>query len=64
DVVIEERDPSEVTHIGSVRVAPLGVNVLNPAFDITPIKYVDAVICEAGILGKEYFERLYERKNI
>lgn len=62
DVVIEERDPEEVTHIGSIRIAPVGVNVLNPAFDVTPIKYVDAVICERGVLSRDYFKRLCKKK--
>ena len=62
DVIIEERDPKEVTQIKSIRIAPLGVNALNPAFDITPIKYVDAIICERGILSREEFERLAEKE--
>jgi methylthioribose-1-phosphate isomerase len=53
DVVIEERKPEEVTHIGSVQIAPNGVNVFNPAFDITPLKYVSAIICET----KVYYSR-------
>lgn len=53
NVIIEERRSEEVTHIGSQRIAPEGVNVLNPAFDITPLKYVTAVICEDGVLRKE-----------
>jgi methylthioribose-1-phosphate isomerase len=53
DVTIEERQSEEVTHIGSQRIAPEGVNVLNPAFDITPLDYVTAVICEDGVLRKE-----------
>jgi len=53
NVTIEERNPEEVTHIGSMRIAPEGVQVLNPAFDITPIKYVTAIICEEGILYKD-----------
>jgi methylthioribose-1-phosphate isomerase len=55
DVTIEERKPEEVTHIGSQRIAAEGVDVLNPAFDITPLKYVSAIICESGILYKEDF---------
>lgn len=55
DVVIEERKPEEVTHIGSQRIAAEGVDVLNPAFDITPLEYVTAIICESGILYKEDF---------
>jgi methylthioribose-1-phosphate isomerase len=53
DVTIEERNSEEVTHIGSTRIAPEGVQALNPAFDITPIKYVTAIICEEGILYKD-----------
>jgi methylthioribose-1-phosphate isomerase len=55
DVVIEERKPEEVTHIGSVQIAPNGVNVFNPAFDITPLKYVSAIICETQIYYKNDF---------
>jgi methylthioribose-1-phosphate isomerase len=53
DITIEERNPEEVTYLGSMRIAPEGVQVLNPAFDITPIKYVTAIICEEGILYKD-----------
>jgi methylthioribose-1-phosphate isomerase len=54
DVVIEERNPEEVTHIGSQLIAPKGTKALNPAFDITPIKYVTGVICEKGVFaGKD-----------
>lgn len=57
DIVIEERSPDEVTCIGSVRLAPEDVNVLNPAFDITPLGYVTAIVCESGILYKDDFRR-------
>jgi len=53
DAVIEERSPKEVTNVRSERIAPEGVKVLNPAFDITPLEYVDAVITEEGILVPE-----------
>jgi methylthioribose-1-phosphate isomerase len=53
DITIEERNPEEVTYIGSMRIAPEGVQALNPAFDITPIKHVTAIICEEGILYKD-----------
>ncbi len=52
EVIIEERSPEEVTYIGAERIAPKGVTALNPAFDVTPLKYVSAVICEEGILYK------------
>jgi len=54
DVIIEERDPSEVTYIRGVRIAPESVNVLNPAFDITPLRYVSAIITEKGVLKPPY----------
>jgi len=49
-IVIEERDPKEVTYFASKRIAPEGIEVMNPAFDITPLKYVKAVVCETGII--------------
>jgi len=58
EVAIEQRNPEEVTHIGSHRIAPEGIAVLNPAFDVTPLEYVTAVICESGILYKEDFRKL------
>ncbi len=57
DVVIEERNPSEVTHFGGRQVAASGVGVLNPAFDITPLKYVSAIICESGVYYKKDFAK-------
>jgi methylthioribose-1-phosphate isomerase len=50
EAVIEERSPEEVTNVRSERIAPEGVKVLNPAFDITPMKYVTAIITEKGII--------------
>ncbi len=49
DVIIEERKPEEVTHIGSQQIAPDGINVMNPSFDMTPLKYVSAIICESQV---------------
>jgi methylthioribose-1-phosphate isomerase len=63
DVVIEERSPEEVTHIGSLRIATEGVKALNPAFDITPLEYVTAIICESGILYKEDFRRFETNRS-
>ncbi len=57
DVVIEERNPSEVTHIGSQQIATTGVSVLNPAFDITPLRYVSAIICESQVYYKKDFAK-------
>lgn len=58
DVIIEERNPEEITHIKSVRITSPNVNVMNPAFDITPIKYVSAIICEKGVLTRENFKKM------
>ena len=51
---IEERDPYEVTHIKGKRIAPEGVKVANPAFDVTPAKYVTAIITENGVAKPPY----------
>lgn len=49
-IPIEQRDPREVTSIcGTAQVAPAGVEVLNPAFDVTPASYVTAIITERGV---------------
>jgi methylthioribose-1-phosphate isomerase len=48
-IPIEERDPREVTHVfGKVRIAPDGVTVANPAFDVTPARFITAIITERG----------------
>ena len=53
EAVIEERNPEEVTHILSQRIAPEGVKAMNPAFDITPMRYVSAIVTEKGVLSPE-----------
>jgi methylthioribose-1-phosphate isomerase len=58
EIAIEERGPEEVTHIRGVAIAPDGVGVANPAFDITPHYYVSAIITEKGIIREPYVERL------
>ncbi|MCL6649946.1 MAG: S-methyl-5-thioribose-1-phosphate isomerase [Chloroflexi bacterium] len=49
-IPIEERDPNEVTTIAGQRVAPAGVPAANPAFDVTPARYLSAIITETGVL--------------
>ena len=61
DVIIEERNGEEVTYVGSQRTAPIEVKALNPAFDITPMKHVSAIICETGVLSATEFEKLATR---
>jgi len=50
NVVIEQRDAREVTEFAGTQIAPKGISVLNPAFDITPMKNVTAIISEKGII--------------
>lgn len=54
DIPIEERDSTEVTHVESVQVAPTGIRVANPAFDVTPHRYVTGIITENGIAYPSY----------
>ncbi len=56
DIPIEERDPDEVTWIGSEHIAPDGVQVANPAFDITPHRYITAIITEQGVVYPPFEE--------
>lgn len=49
EIVIEERSADEVTTVGVERVAPENCPVFNPAFDVTPSKYITAIITEEGI---------------
>lgn len=57
-IVIEERDPEEVTHFGLRRTAPEGIPVRNPAFDVTPAELVTAIITDRGIVRAPYDEGL------
>ena len=49
DIPIEERAPSEVTHIGEHQLAPDGIAVQNPAFDVTPNGLITAIITDKGV---------------
>src|SRR5512138_3211059 len=54
EIPIEERHTREVTHLAGLPVAPEGVTVRNPAFDVTPAKYVTAIITEKGFVRGDY----------
>jgi methylthioribose-1-phosphate isomerase len=56
EIPIEERQAEEVTHIQGVPIAPEGVAAANPAFDVTPHKYITAIITEKGIIREPYTE--------
>jgi methylthioribose-1-phosphate isomerase len=57
-IPIEERNEREVTHVGSNRLTPDGAQIRNPAFDVTPAKYVTAIITERGIARAPFQESL------
>jgi len=56
EIPIEQRSPEEVTHVQGVSIAPEGIDVANPAFDVTPHKYITAIITERGIIREPYGE--------
>jgi methylthioribose-1-phosphate isomerase len=53
-IPIEERPPGEIVSVGGARVAPTGIHVRNPAFDVTPSDLVTAIITEAGVIRPPY----------
>lgn len=62
EIPIEERDANEVTHFGDCQVAPEKVEVVNPAFDVTPAKYITAIITEKGIIKPPFKDSLKRLK--
>jgi methylthioribose-1-phosphate isomerase len=58
EIPIEERAAVEVTHHGGKQLTPNGVGICNPAFDVTPAKYIAAIITERGVLRAPYGESL------
>jgi methylthioribose-1-phosphate isomerase len=58
DIPIEERDQREITHIGSARLTPEGAKIRNPAFDVTPHRYITGIITEKGLFRAPYTESL------
>ena len=66
DVIIEQRKASEVTGIGDKKTAPDGINVINPAFDMTPPELISGIITENGIAKppfQESIKELFEAKK-
>ena len=67
EIIIEERDETEVTKIFGKQVAPIGTDVYNPAFDITPNELITGIITEKGIIRGDYkreIASLFENKLI
>jgi methylthioribose-1-phosphate isomerase len=57
-IPIEERSAREVTHVGGAQLAPEGALVWNPAFDVTPHRFITGIITERGIVRPPYIESL------
>jgi len=58
DITIEYRNPKEVSHISGIQVVPNGVNILNPAFDVTPSELITAIITERDIITPPYVDNI------
>ena len=58
DIIIEQRKASEVTEIGDNKTAPDGINVINPAFDLTTPELISGIITEKGIAKPPYEESI------
>ena len=66
-IPIEERHPDEVCFFGGVRTAPMGINVFNPAFDVTPAGLITGIITESGVLTAPYdsgIAQLIKKHNV
>ena len=58
EIPIEERHSREVTHLQGLPVAPEGIRVRNPAFDVTPSRYITGIITEKGVVTGDYSRQL------
>jgi methylthioribose-1-phosphate isomerase len=63
-IPIEERPAVEVTHHGGKQLTPNGVGIRNPAFDVTPAKYITAIITERGVLRAPYGKSLKAMETV
>jgi len=66
DIIIEQRKASEVTGVGDKKTAPDGIDVINPAFDMTPPELISGIITENGIAKPPYedaIKKLFEAKK-
>lgn len=64
EIEIEQRDSTEVTHIDGIRVAAEGIEVYNPAFDVTPWENITGIITEKGIISPPYRENIEKLKSL
>ncbi|MBW1782659.1 MAG: S-methyl-5-thioribose-1-phosphate isomerase [Deltaproteobacteria bacterium] len=59
-IPVEQRGPEEISRFGKLQVGPIGVMALNPAFDITPARYVSAIVTETGVVRPPFTRGLRE----
>jgi methylthioribose-1-phosphate isomerase len=59
-IPIEERQAKEVTHVGSNQLAPTGASIRNPAFDVTPHRYITAIVTDRGIFHPPFNKTLVD----
>ena len=64
DIPIEERASHEVSHIQGRQLAPTGMKIFNPAFDVTPAKYISGIITEAGVLKPPFKNSLHKIQEL
>lgn len=62
-IPIELRPTDEVTHIGNYQITPDGVGVINPAFDVTPAKFINGIITERGVIRPPYLQNINSIMN-
>ncbi len=63
EIPIEQRNQQEVTHLQGIAIAPAGTPAANPAFDVTPAKYITAIITERGIIRAPFRERIKQKMS-
>jgi methylthioribose-1-phosphate isomerase len=57
-IPIEQRNAKEISHLGSTQLTPDGAKIWNPAFDVTPHRYITGIVTEHGILRAPYGDSL------
>jgi methylthioribose-1-phosphate isomerase len=62
-IPIEQRHAKEVTHVGSNRLAPEGAGVRNPAFDVTPHRYITAIVTDRGVFHPPFSKTLHDAQT-
>ncbi|MGB3366828.1 MAG: S-methyl-5-thioribose-1-phosphate isomerase [Acidaminobacteraceae bacterium] len=64
EIEIEERSSEEISHISGIRIAPEGMDIYNPAFDVTPSKFITGIITEKGIVKAPFKENILKLKEL